>query len=181
MGKGKLAECEEPVVVSSRTEAMVSTARSVSKKGVDVCDSMMSILTKQAGKLGEKLGQVSQGPAEGKKATVKQVGATSVRAGMGIYASLQDAADPLVDEVCGTAADVVTHKYGEDAGATTRDGLHVVGNAWDIKSSLTGKKIAKKIAKNSCKEAGRGFSRGSKADVSSTTCGAGPSSAPAPP
>jgi len=170
--KGKLAECEEPVVVSYRTEAMVSNARSVSKIGVNVCDSMMSMITKRAGKLGEKLGQVSERPAEGTKATVKQVGATTVRAGMGIYASLQDAADSLVDEVCGTAADVVSHKYGEDAGATTREGLHVVGSAWDITSNLTGKRIAKNIAKKSCKEAGHGFVRGSAADVSSTTGGA---------
>lgn len=180
--KGKLAECEEPVVVSDKTDARVSKAREVSKKGVDVCDSLMSVITKQAGKLGEKLGQVSERPAEGTKATVKQVGATTVRTGVGIWASLQDAADTLVDEVCGTTSDIVSHKYGEDAGATTREGLHVVGNAWEIKNCLHGKKIAAKIAKRSCKEAGHGFVAGqASTDAGSAAPGdAGPSSSPAP-
>merc|ERR1712187_597297 len=77
----------------------------------------------------------------------RYVGETSVQAGVQVFIALNDAADLIMQEALGSSADLVGHKFGEEAGGTTREGFHVVGNLIEAKSLASKKAVGKTLGK----------------------------------
>merc|ERR1712050_661797 len=75
------------------------------------------------------------------------VGGSSAHAAIAVFLALNGAADQLVQESLGSTAELVGHKFGEEAGVTSREGFHVVGNVMSAKSLLSAKAVAKTVGK----------------------------------
>eukprot|EP00811_Abedinium_folium_P005556 NODE_15116_length_1067_cov_3.600000.p2 GENE.NODE_15116_length_1067_cov_3.600000~~NODE_15116_length_1067_cov_3.600000.p2 ORF type:complete len:129 (-),score=15.63 NODE_15116_length_1067_cov_3.600000:487-873(-) len=70
------------------------------------------------------------------------VGASTISAGAVVYSAVEDATACLWRDVADTSADVIGYKYGEEAGTTARDGMHAVGNIYEIKACVSRKALA---------------------------------------
>merc|ERR1712187_890195 len=83
----------------------------------------------------------------------RYVGETSIRSGVQVFVALNDAADLIMQEALGSSADLVGHKFGEEAGKTTREGFHVVGNLMEAKSLASKKAVGKTLGKKAAVQA----------------------------
>eukprot|EP00927_Polykrikos_kofoidii_P078927 TRINITY_DN75725_c0_g1_i1.p1 TRINITY_DN75725_c0_g1~~TRINITY_DN75725_c0_g1_i1.p1 ORF type:complete len:427 (+),score=61.98 TRINITY_DN75725_c0_g1_i1:105-1283(+) len=144
----------KPVPVPEVAKKGVHASRVVSMGVVSVSGAAMNAV---AGVAGAMAGGVSSAgkamgggtSSSGWAADAKFVGVTAVGAGVSIFVALNDAADVLVKESLGSSAELVGHKFGDEAGKVTREGFHVVGNLMDAKSLLSAKAVAKSVGKKS--------------------------------
>lgn len=152
--KKNLTPKEEAAAVPTAVKQGTHTARDVSKQAVDLSKNVMGAIISTAAQMGTAI--AGSGASDKVPDSVKVVGETGIKAGMQVWTALQDAGDTLVAETCDTTADVVGYKYGEDAGATAREGMHVVGNVISVKNQMSGKTVAKKIIKGTAIETAKG-------------------------
>merc|ERR1719367_713156 len=76
---------------------------------------------------------------------IMKVSKAAGMAGLQVYASLMKAGDRLVDEATHETAQTVGHRYGQDAGEVTREGLGVAKDIKDV-TNMVGKKAVKRLA-----------------------------------
>merc|ERR1711972_1246764 len=152
---------QKPVTVNPKVKEAASKGREASKSILMVSGQAMDRVAGMAGKMaGNATTNVSRAAPRGgsgkSSAWVKDaqyVGGSSVHAAITVFLALNGAADQLVQESLGSTADLVGHKFGEEAGATSREGFHVVGNVMSAKSLLSTKAVAKTVGKKAAKEA----------------------------
>merc|ERR1712151_951250 len=89
----------------------------------------------------------------------RYVGETSVGAGVQVFLALNEAADLIMQEALGSSADLVGHKFGEEAGSTTREGFHVAGNLMEAKSLASKKALVKTLGKKTAVAAASSVAR----------------------
>merc|ERR1712032_478168 len=107
-------------------------------------DTAAKLAGAMAGQVSAAASKVSGDNGQGSAwaADARYVGETSVGAGVQVFLALNEAADLIMQEALGSSADLVGHKFGEEAGSTTREGFHVAGNLMEAKS-LASKKAVK--------------------------------------
>jgi len=100
----------------------VTFSKSVVAGAVATAQNLSSALYEQGSgtKAGGKVAKVMEGP---KAQAVAKVGVVSAGAAWEIYRAMAQAGIQFTQDIADATADVVEHKYGADAGATTRDGL----------------------------------------------------------
>ncbi|CAD7941677.1 unnamed protein product [Amoebophrya sp. A25] len=81
--------------------------------------------------------------------TAKTLGLSSLMAGVEIFSAIYDATGEIVSSAAHVTAEVVGHRYGEDAKAVAQDGVRIAQNVIEIKEQLTGKAVATQVAKES--------------------------------
>lgn len=155
-----MAPMQKPVAVPSSVKQTASTGRQASHAVVQVSGIAIDSVTKLAGSMAGSAASVTgvgggSGHSNGWVADAAYVGGSSVSAAVEVFLALNEAADQLVQESLGSTADLVGHKLGDEAGATTREGFHVVGNVMAAKSLLSQKALAKTVAKGTATEAAR--------------------------
>ncbi len=100
----------------------------------------------------DRLARRGSGPSVGSKVAqgVTQVAVASGTGALGVFVSLNDAADVILDESVEAVGDVVGHVAGEKAGAAAKDALGVAGDGVKIYGTAKagGKKLAKTVAKD---------------------------------
>jgi len=144
-----MAPSEKPLEVPDVVKREAGYAREGTKNVVMLTGLFVSELTAVAKSVAESAGD-KVGGGGGPKGAVAQdaqhVGQAGLQAGLTVFAALQDAADQLVRHAADSSADLVGHKFGEEAGDTARDGLHAVGNVLEARGALCPKAVGKKVA-----------------------------------
>merc|ERR1712151_1430220 len=140
-----------PVVVPRTARKNVTVARKTSKAvvtagGVAV-DSAAKLVGVVAGQMtpafSAAVRKVGIKPNSGWVKDVKYVGKSSVGAAFTVYEALIEAADQITQVTLGSSADLIGHKFGEEAGDTTREGFRCVGNLMAAKSLMSRKNVAR--------------------------------------
>jgi hypothetical protein len=150
----------KPVPVPSAAKAGVGQAREASRQVVHVSGAAFDAAAKLAGAMAgqvssaaSKVAGESGGGGTGWAADARYVGESSLAAGLQVVTTLNEAADQIVQEALGSSANLVVHKFGEEAGSTTREGFHVVGNLMEAKTLVSKKAIAKTLGNKAAVEA----------------------------
>ncbi|CAK0859715.1 unnamed protein product, partial [Prorocentrum cordatum] len=141
----------EPLQVPEAARQGVRAARDISCGVVQVSAAAIEAVAGLAGAAAGELAKQAGGGQDGGPekqwvADAKFVGGAALDGGISIFSALNNsgqppnnAADVVVQQSLGSGADLVGHRYGEAAGATTREGFHVVGNLWEARG-LTSKR-----------------------------------------
>lgn len=145
---------DKPVSVPPAVQQAAAAGRTgtvavvhVSSRAVDSAAKLAAAMAGKASAVVVHAGSGASGNTGGWVADASLVGGSSVSAAVAVFLALNDAADQLVQESLGSTAELVGHKCGEEAGATTREGFHVVGNLMAAKSLLSKKALAKTVGK----------------------------------
>merc|ERR1719289_127664 len=96
----------------------------------------------------EKKGLKSDKPAGPKTEATINVGKQSVKAALELYIAMKDASIALMAASLDAGAEIIEHRYGEEAGALARDAKDTVNNALNVSQNLGGlgvKATAKKV------------------------------------
>jgi len=151
-----LEPTEKPLQVPAAAKSGVSAMQDVSKTLVSAGGAAISGAASLAGSVAGQVAAASAGsrlPASGCMADAKHVGSSSLRAGIDVCMAVSDAADQLVQEVFNSSSEVVGHKFGDEAGATSREGFQVVGNLMAARSLLNKKAVAKTFGQQAASSA----------------------------
>lgn len=160
---------EKPVAVPSAAKKGVSGARQVSRAALQIGTSVVTGAAQATGAVAGHMGNALVSMTSGENGTqsrwvadAKHVGQSSLDAGVSVFLALNAAADNLTQESLGCSADLVGHKFGEEAGETTREGFHVVGNLMEAKNLMSTTAVAKMAGKTAAKEAATTMSSSSE-------------------
>lgn len=145
---------EKPVAVPAVVQQEVGYAREATHNVVMLSGMVVDSLAQTAGKMANHVGKCMQpkgtdGDSGGKWQDAQVVGKTTVEAGVNIFAALGTAMDQIVQSVADSSADLVGHKFGEEAGNTVRDGIHTGGNLMAAQGAISKKAVAKTVATQS--------------------------------
>eukprot|EP01113_Clastostelium_recurvatum_P044048 TRINITY_DN7390_c0_g1_i4.p1 TRINITY_DN7390_c0_g1~~TRINITY_DN7390_c0_g1_i4.p1 ORF type:complete len:540 (+),score=168.97 TRINITY_DN7390_c0_g1_i4:133-1752(+) len=160
--KSKLTPNETPTHVSPK----VAGTLFVAGKLTPMCVTVSRILINSLAHLAEEIGSaVSDGikstnlgskvkssvPDGPRTQAAKAIGKSTVKAAVDIWEALEEAGGLLFTRTSAITVDVVTHKYGDEVGQATSDGLKVAGNVAQTVYNLDQmgvKKVAKRLAAN---------------------------------
>jgi len=162
--KQNLKPGEKPIEIPDSIKATLAIAKEITPHFVKLSDTLVSgvstvakgmagstssvVLSKFSKKTGLKI------DSDPRFAAAKNLGKAGVVAFVTIWNSLEDAGMALLDSTGSVAADVISHKFGTDAGNAARDGFHVAHNVLKTGQSLNSlgpKSLAKQVAKQSTK------------------------------
>jgi len=90
----------------------------------------------------------------------KVVGKSALEAGVVVWQAVQDTTMRLGADVAEASAGLVGHRYGEEAGAATRDSFHAVGNVYLASANLSIKGAAQTAAAGSAQGLARSIDQG---------------------
>jgi len=161
--KENMQPSEKPLELPETILSTLEVAKTITPHFVRLSDTLVagvSIVAKElAGtasdafmqKINEKYGK-SSGEKDVRIEAAKELGKTTLVALANIWNSLEEAGMTLLESTGNVAVEVISHKYGSNAGQAARDGFGVAGDV--IKTgqalkSLGAKSIAKSVAKES--------------------------------
>eukprot|EP01028_Stygiella_incarcerata_P008837 TRINITY_DN3980_c0_g1_i1.p1 TRINITY_DN3980_c0_g1~~TRINITY_DN3980_c0_g1_i1.p1 ORF type:complete len:407 (+),score=158.30 TRINITY_DN3980_c0_g1_i1:148-1368(+) len=163
--KSKIKKREKEVHVSDKTKARAQKARMMSKSVVTVSNTLVSGVVAMSGAMAKSLAdsigkteigkKISSGQSGPKARAAKQVAFATFGAVSTIYTSMHEAGKELLVAGGDATADVIGHRYGEDAEAlarTTGGAVGDLGTAALNMKSLGVKSVAKATAKQTAKE-----------------------------
>lgn len=164
-GSAKIVEktdrCEQPVAVPAEVNARVQQARMVTKSAVLVSSGLAATMIGVTGVLGTGLSKLvgsrvsarTGGGPNPKLEAVKEVAGAGVGAVALVYTELTDAARVLLTASCDGIGRVVTHKFGEEVGQTTVEGLGLVQDAVQLQQNVSSMGV-KGLAKSTLRHTG---------------------------
>ena len=157
----RLKPNQQPTAVSAETKAKLAKAKFLSGAACKVSKALVvgAMATTEAlsnqlssaikeTQVGKKLSSDPERPNERFDAA-KHVGKSAIGAVLNVYQAIETAVFGVAHDAASATVTVVTHKYGDDAGAHTKEGLGVVGDVAVAAHSLKQigvKSIAKKTA-----------------------------------
>jgi len=157
--KEKIPKKPEATKVSEDTKEKVQKAKMASVVAVNVSAAMIKGAMEAANQMSETLaptlneylqkkGLKSDKPAGPKTEATINVGKQSVKAALELYIAMKDASIALMAASLDAGAEIIEHRYGEEAGALARDAKDTVDNAMNVSQNLGGlgvKATAKKV------------------------------------
>jgi len=157
--KEKIPKAEKPLTVSSGTKAKIEKAKLASVMAVTVSSSMLKGAMEAADQVASQLkpvlssyleekGLKSDKPRGPKTETAITVGKHSVKTALDLYFAMREASIVLLEATMDASADLIEHRYGNDAGAAARDVAEAGKNALQISRNIgaTGmKQTAKRV------------------------------------
>lgn len=158
--KEKLPQKEVPTQVSDATRAKVEKARMASNVAVNVTSAMfqgaMDAVTQMSDSLKpvlteylEKAGVKSDKPTGPKTKAAINVTKSSAKAALEIYLATREAAVAVMSASMDATAELIDHRYGQEAGGVAKDASNTAKNALEVTKNIGGlgvKSIAKKLA-----------------------------------
>eukprot|EP00747_Dinoflagellata_sp_TGD_P033373 gnl/TRDRNA2_/TRDRNA2_136574_c0_seq1.p1 gnl/TRDRNA2_/TRDRNA2_136574_c0~~gnl/TRDRNA2_/TRDRNA2_136574_c0_seq1.p1 ORF type:complete len:404 (+),score=84.53 gnl/TRDRNA2_/TRDRNA2_136574_c0_seq1:90-1301(+) len=151
--ESKMMEPKQKPMEVGRAAEHVSSARQATFTVVQLSGVLVESLASAAAGMGERVGEMAR-PSPDSKAGKSQmvanatlVGKSSVAATLTVFDALRQAADALVQDTADSGAELVGHKYGDEAGTVTRDGVHCVGNLLKANGNVSAKAVGKTVAK----------------------------------
>ncbi|CAD7956493.1 unnamed protein product [Amoebophrya sp. A120] len=81
------------------------------------------------------------------KQAAKTVGLSSVLAGVEIVSAMYDATSEILSSTANVTADLVGHRYGEDAHQIAKDSVQIAQNVLHLKEQFSGKAVVSQVAK----------------------------------
>lgn len=172
----------EAVVISDSTKENVAVVREATRGFVNFGTAATGALVDLAGKAANSASKYAgaqyaasketssdQGAEESTESSrawmtdALHVGKASAKAAASVFLSVSDATNDLASKSADKASELVGQKYGDDAGSTMRDGMHVAGNVMDARNIVTKKALAKAIGKEVVVEGAQGFGAGCSA------------------
>lgn len=141
----------EPGRVELHQDAIgaASGAREITRKVAGATGWAIDSVISTVGAAAATVSTGTPGPTEQWMVDTKVVGASSLRAGGQVWQAFQDASADFWREVADTSSDVITHKYGSEAGKTARDSMHAVGNVLEVKAAISKKLVGTIAGKSS--------------------------------
>lgn len=157
---------ERPVVVSQKTLRKTAKARQVTHDITTAAEITLSGITDIAAKGVAAVHQQLPSQTEQWQEDAKVVALSTASAGAEVWSALTKAATTVARDAAHASADVVGHKYGADAGETTRNGLFSVGNVLYTSSYASPAYVAQASAARSA----RAIAEDSGVVASSSAC-----------
>lgn len=164
MVKSRLEPSDEPVELSEATKQRVEKTKRYAQVAATVSSQAVGCATHAAANAADGLATrlrksglggrlMAMGAAGSSDKT--QAAAKVAQAGMGAFVAISeglfDASKVVAKAAAATTADVVKHKYGEEAGKATEDGAEALGDGIEAVTSLR-KAGPKALAKNALKQ-----------------------------
>jgi len=157
--KEKIPKKQEATKVSDATRDRVEKAKMASVMAVNVSSAMIKGAMEAANQMSdslkpvlsdylEKKGLKSDKPAGPKTKATINVTKESVKTALELYVAMKDASYALMSATLDAGAEIVHHRYGDEAGAVARDAKDAVQNALEATQNLGGlgiKATAKKV------------------------------------
>jgi len=157
--KEKIPKTEQPLNVSPSTKARIEKAKLASGMAVTVSSSLLKGALEAANNVTEQLtpvlkeylekkGLKTDKPAGPKTDAAITVGKQSLKTAIELYFAMKEASVVLMAASLDATADLVEHRYGDDAGAAARDVAVAGKNALEASKNLGGigvKQTAKKV------------------------------------
>jgi len=157
--KEKIPKKEQPLNVSSGTKAKIEKAKLASGMAVTVSSSLLKGALEAANNLTEQLtpvlkeylekkGLKTDKPAGPKTDAAITVGKQSLKTAIELYFAMKEASVVLMSASLDATAELIEHRYGDDAGAAARDVAVAGKNALEASKNLGGigvKQTAKKV------------------------------------
>jgi len=158
--KEKLPQKEVPTQVSESTKVRVEKARMASGVAVNVTSAMfkgaMDAVTQMSDSLKpvlsgylEKAGVKSDKPTGPKTKAAINVTKQSAKAALEIYLAMREAAVSVMAASMDATAELIDHRYGNEAGGVAKDASNTAKNALEVTKNIGGlgiKSMAKKLA-----------------------------------
>jgi len=157
--KEKIPKKQEATKISEDTKEKVQKAKMASAVAVNVSAAMIKGALEAANQMSDTLapalndylqkkGLKSDKPAGPKTEATINVGKQSVKAALELYIAMKDASIALMAASLEAGAEIIEHRYGDEAGALARDAKDTVNNALSVSQNLGGlgvKGAAKKV------------------------------------
>jgi len=157
--KEKIPKKEQPTSVSSGTKSKIEKAKLASGMAVTVSASLLKGALEAANNVTEQLtpvlkeylekkGVKTDKPAGPKTDAAITVGKQSLKTAIELYFAMKEASVVLMSASLDATAELVEHRYGDDAGAAARDVAVAGKNALEASKNLGGigvKQAAKKV------------------------------------
>jgi len=157
--KEKIPKKQEATKISEDTKEKVQKAKMASAVAVNVSAAMIKGALEAANQMSDTLapalndylqkkGLKSDKPAGPKTEATINVGKQSVKAALELYIAMKDASIALMAASLEAGAEIIEHRYGDEAGALARDAKDTVNNALSVSQNLGGlgvKATAKKV------------------------------------
>lgn len=157
--KEKIPKKQEATIISESTKARVQKAKMASVMAVSVSSAMLAGAIEAANQMSdglkpmlseylEKKGLKTDKPAGPKTEATINVTKQSVRATLELYIAMKEASLALMAASLDAGAELIEHRYGDDAGALAKDASEAVQNALEASQNLGGfgiKATAKKV------------------------------------
>lgn len=101
----------------------------------------------------------------GDQGTGKTIAESALSATIEVANSISDCKDNLIGCTTSATSKTVGHKYGEQAGTITRDGMEAAGNVADVAFMRKPAKILKEVGKKTALGAAQGLTHGGDGDA----------------
>jgi len=137
---------EGPAEVPATARQCISVARAGTQTLLGVTKNVLEGVSDAAGWAAEGAHDHMPACSQQWHEDVKVVGKASLESGVDIWTALLGTTIKVASDAADTSADLIGHRYGEDAAATSRDGLHVVGNVVRVVRSAEPVFVAKVAA-----------------------------------
>jgi len=157
--KERLPQKEVPTQISESTKAKVEKAKMASTMAVNVSSAMIKGAMEAVNQMSDSLkpvlneyldktGMKSDKPAGPKTKATINVGRQSLKAALEIYLAMREASVALMSASLDATAELIEHRYGNEAGGLAKDASYTAKNALELTKNLGGlgvKKVAKKL------------------------------------
>ncbi|GMH42958.1 hypothetical protein BSKO_10880 [Bryopsis sp. KO-2023] len=160
--KDNTKECVDPKPVSDATRKRVKHIKTLSKTVSTVAhaaiDAVATITSQVAEVVVDQVSSKKDGDKPPGKTTVaaKRVGASVLVAAAEVWEAMEEAFVLVAKTSAVTTADLVSHKYGEEMGNVTYDGMSAAGHVAD--SAYIARRLgAKAVLKSTAKKTAAGF------------------------
>lgn len=126
------------ILTAPTTKARLQQAKFASGAAVKVSKALVvgasAMISQLANNLSETLASTEQGrsiqKASGPRAqALKELAKSSISAAATLYEAVSDASVSLLHDITDATGKIIEHKYGQEAGASARDGLQVIKDA----------------------------------------------------
>lgn len=163
MVKQKTKECADPKPVSEATRKRVKHIKTLSKTVSTVAhaaiDAVAGITSQVAEVVVDSVSKKKDGTenaSDKKPSSVKRVGASVLVAAAEVWEAMEEAFTLVAKTSAVTTADVVGHRYGEEMGNVTYDGMSAAGHVADT-AYIARRLGAKAVLKSTAKKTAAGF------------------------
>jgi len=156
--KQKVSKMESPMHISEKTKANIGSTKAATNVAVMVSSSMMKGGLESAQKITNEIkplvknymkekGILSDKPVGPKSKAAIDVGKQSMKTGLELFIAMKEAARAVMFHTMDASADMVDHRYGEDAGNVAKDVSRSLQNTLEITSNIGQLGIAKTAKK----------------------------------
>ena len=133
--KKKIKKNDKETKIKPDTQAKVKFAKEASKAVLSYTKTQLEALITLSKNIGAEIARNIESSDSAKKVTsnknyedAKKIGGASIHAMAAIYDGLYEAIFTMARGAKDATAEIVEHKYGQEAGAVIKDGLDTVGN-----------------------------------------------------